>query len=74
MAYRIVKPLEGHRCPECGSMAYIEESDDLGDVRYCVWCSNPDCSRASVARYSRVRGKAVRDFLKEPKPSRGERQ
>ena len=64
MAYRIVSPLEGCRCPECGGMAYVEESDDLGDVRYCVWCSNPECSRHSVARYSRVRSTAVSDFLK----------
>ena len=65
MAYRLIRPMEGHKCPECGGMAYIEESDDLGDVRYCVWCSNPECRRHSVTRYSRVRSRAVSDFLKE---------
>ena len=64
MSYRIVKPLEGHVCPICGSKAYVEESDELRDVRYSVWCSNEFCQKFKVARYSRKRERAVEDFLK----------
>lgn len=64
MSYRIVKPLEGHVCPICGSKAYVEESDELRDVRYSVWCSNADCPKNKVARYSRKRERAIADFLK----------
>lgn len=64
MSYKIVKPLEGHVCPVCGRAAYIEESNELRDIRYCVWCSNNECIKSKVARYSRKRERAVADFLK----------
>lgn len=64
MSYKIVRPLEGAVCPVCGSKAYVEESDELGDVRYCVWCEKICCPKAKVARYSRKRERAIADFLK----------
>lgn len=66
MSYRIIKPLEGHTCPLCGHKAYVEESDELRDVRYSVWCSNEDCPKNKVARYSRKMERAVKDFLNNP--------
>lgn len=66
MSYKIIKPLEGNVCPLCGKMAYVEESDELRDIRYSVWCSSTDCPKNKVARYSRKKEKAVRDFLKTP--------
>lgn len=63
MSYRYIQPIE-QVCPICGGKGYLQEDDEEGDVRYSAWCSNQKCSKASVARYSRVKEKAVRDFLK----------
>lgn len=65
MSYRLIRPVEEGVCPICGSKGYLQEDDEEGDVRYSAWCSNPECSKASIARYSRKRGRAVSDFLKD---------
>ena len=62
MSYRIVVPFE-HNCPLCGKAAYLEESDDLGEIRYGVWCIGKGCQNNTVSRYSRDKKKAVRDFM-----------
>lgn len=64
MSYKIIKPLEGHVCPLCGKMAYVEESDELRDIRYSVWCGSEGCPKNKVARYSRKRHTAIMDFLR----------
>ena len=67
MSYKIVKPLDGYTCPLCGSKAYLEESDELSEVRYGVWCIGDDCRNNVVYRYSRSKAKAIRSFLDSDK-------
>lgn len=64
MSYRYITPIS-EVCPECGSKGYLQEDDEEGIVRYSAWCSNQTCSKASVARYSRKKEKAISDFLRK---------
>lgn len=66
MSYKVIKPYNAV-CPLCGSTAYIEESDDLREVRYGIWCIGKDCKNNVVSRYSRSKEKAVRAFLESAK-------
>ena len=64
MSYKIIHIMDGKKCPLCGRGVYLEESDELGDVRYAVWCSSGDCPRSQISRYSRVKHRAVDAFFK----------
>ena len=64
MSYRIVKPMLGVVCPCCGKRAYLEETDETGDVRFAVWCIGKRCTKNNAGRYSASKKDALNEFLK----------